>query len=258
MSASRASPPARCRPRRALAWHDVRHWSLTGSWGVAYRMPTVTELYQAITTGTTLTVPNPNLKPERANSYELAAERHTDNGLVRLSLVRGRHHQCAAVAIRAAGAGLDHACSALCRMWTAPGARGLELVADQYDVFIPGLELMGSLTAVDGRTVQDNAFRRGGGQVHPQLPKLRANAVATYRLDDTGPSPWARAIATAASAPSTIPIPSPRPIRALPAISWWMRACATSWTRTGTCRWASTISTTTNISCSIPSRSAPS
>ena len=59
---------------------------MTGSWGVAYRMPTVTELYQAITTGTTLTVPNPNLRPERASSYELAAEQRSgDSGLVRLS-----------------------------------------------------------------------------------------------------------------------------------------------------------------------------
>ena len=72
-------------PKASLAWQVSDSWRLTGSWGVAYRMPTVTELYQAITTGAVLTVPNPNLKPERASSYELAAERRTDSGLLRVS-----------------------------------------------------------------------------------------------------------------------------------------------------------------------------
>ena len=63
-------------------------------------------------------------------------------------------------------------------------ARGMELVADQYDAFIPGLELSGSLTAVDGRTVRDSAFAAAVNKCIPQLPKLRANALATYRPDD--------------------------------------------------------------------------
>ena len=51
-------------------------------------MPTVTELYQAVTIGTILSVPNPNLKPERANSYELAAEYKKDDSDLRVSLFR--------------------------------------------------------------------------------------------------------------------------------------------------------------------------
>ena len=73
-------------PKASLAWQLSDHWKMTSAWGIAYRMPTVTELYQAVTTGTVLTVPNPNLKPERASSYELAAERRTDGVILRLSL----------------------------------------------------------------------------------------------------------------------------------------------------------------------------
>jgi len=62
--------------------------------------------------------------------------------------------------------------------------RGVEFVIDQYDVFIPGLELMGSLTAADGRIRQDNAFAAAVGKFIPGVPKLKANAVATYRPDD--------------------------------------------------------------------------
>ena len=150
-------------------------------------MPTVTELYQAITTGTVLTVPNPNLKPEHANSYELAAERKTDNGRVRLSLFRGGHHQRAAVAIGAAGAGLEPPCSALCRMWTAPGCAASNWWRTRTTSFFDGLELSGSLTYADGHIVKDTAFPAAVGKFIPQLPKLRGNAVATYRpewLDD--------------------------------------------------------------------------
>jgi len=62
--------------------------------------------------------------------------------------------------------------------------RGVEFVVDQYDDFIPGLELMGSLTAADGRIRQDVAFAAAVGKFIPGVPKLKANAVATYRPDD--------------------------------------------------------------------------
>src|SRR6185312_13425009 len=73
-------------PKVSLAWQVSDPWALTASWGGAYRMPTVTELYQTVTTGTILSVPNPDLKPEHANSYELAAERRTQDGQFRISL----------------------------------------------------------------------------------------------------------------------------------------------------------------------------
>jgi iron complex outermembrane receptor protein len=59
--------------------------------------------------------------------------------------------------------------------------RGFELVADRYDVIVPGLELSGSITYADGRTLADAAFPAAIGKLVPQLPKWRANAVATYR-----------------------------------------------------------------------------
>ena len=75
-------------PKASLAWAAWSDWTLSTSYGEAFRMPTVTELYQAITTGTQLTVPNPNLKPERADSYDLSAEYKSDQSGLRLSLFR--------------------------------------------------------------------------------------------------------------------------------------------------------------------------
>jgi iron complex outermembrane receptor protein len=170
-------------PKASLAWQISNNWSLTGSWGEAYRMPTVTELYQAITTGTTLTVPNPNLGPERANTYELAVQQRADNGFVRLSFFQ----EDIANALLSQSAPLVPGSNTLfsyVQNVDRTRARGMELVADQYDAFIPGLELMGSLTFVDGRIVRDTAFAAAVNKYIPQLPKLRGNVLATYRPSD--------------------------------------------------------------------------
>jgi iron complex outermembrane receptor protein len=170
-------------PKATLAWQISDRWKMTGSWGIAYRMPTVTELYQAITTGTVLTVPNPDLKPERASSYEIAAERRTGNSLIRLSLFE----EDIGNALLSQSAPLLPGSPTLfsfVQNVDRTRARGVEFLIDQYDAFVPGLELMGSLTAVDARITADSAFAAAVNKFLPQVPKLKANAMATYRLDD--------------------------------------------------------------------------
>ena len=163
-----ASPPAPCRPRRRWPGRFPSSWKMTGSWGMAYRMPTVTELYQAITTGTVLTVPNPNLKPEQASSYELAAEHQTDNGLVRAVAVRGRHQPTRCCRSRRRWCPARPPCSAMCRMWTAPGCAAWNWWSISMMSSFPGLELMGSLTAADGRIGKDTAFAAAVDKFIPQ------------------------------------------------------------------------------------------
>ena len=170
--------------KASLAWQISDHWSFTGSWGVAFRMPTVTELYQAITTGTVLTVPNPNLRPERASSYELAAERATENGRLRVTFFE----EDITSALLSQSAPLLPASNTLfsfVQNVDRTQVRGVEFFLDQYDVVVPGLEVMASLTAADGRIRQDNGIAAAVGKFIPGVPKLKANAVATYRPDDS-------------------------------------------------------------------------
>ena len=85
-------------------------------------------------------------------------------------------------------------------------------------------------------SVKDNAFAAAVGKFIPQLPKLRANAVATYRPDDD----WSLHPGRALQRPQ---LRHHRQFRShLPDLSGLcrlfrgrMRASATSWTRTGTC-----------------------
>ncbi len=125
-------------------------------------------------------MPNPNLKPEHARSYELAAERRTEGSRVRVSLFQ----EDISNALLSQSAPLVPGSNTLfsfVQNVDRTRVRGIELVADQKDVFLDGLNLSGSLTFTDGKIIKDTAFASAVGKFVPQIPKLRGTAVATYR-----------------------------------------------------------------------------
>jgi iron complex outermembrane receptor protein len=167
-------------PKASVAWDFADGWSARLSVGRAYRFPTVTELYQAISTGAVLTVPNPDLRPEAAWSSELALSRTTATGSVRLSLFTediddALISQTAPLVVGSPTLfsfvqNIDHVRS-----------RGAELVFRQDDLLIDGLSLSGSVTWVDPKITRDNAFQAAEGKQLPQVPNWRATLVATWR-----------------------------------------------------------------------------
>jgi iron complex outermembrane receptor protein len=178
LSASRFSPKA------TLRWTPDYHWRLTASFGEAWRFPTVTELYQAVTTGLTLSVPNPDLKPEHALSTELALERADSSGRVRLSLFT----EDLADALISQSAPLVPGSSTLFNYVQNIGrvrSRGAEVVFERRDVLVRGFDLSGSVTYVDSRITRDSAFAPAVGRRTPQIPRWRATVVATWRPAQT-------------------------------------------------------------------------
>jgi iron complex outermembrane receptor protein len=166
-------------PKATLAYAPSPDWIFKASVGVAYRFPTVTELYQAITTGTLLSVPNPNLRPEQAFSSELSAERLWTGGSVRVSLFDERMHNTLLSQTAPLLPGSNSLFSFVQNV-DRTHATGIEVVADQKDVFLQGLELSGWATYVEAKTDKDPAFPAAQGKDEPQLPRLRAAAVVTY------------------------------------------------------------------------------
>jgi iron complex outermembrane receptor protein len=170
-------------PKAVLSWAAAAGWTLKASAGVANRYPTVGELYQAVTTGAQLTVPNPNLKPERATSTELSAERQWSSGRMRLSLFSETLEN----ALLSQAAPLVPGSATLysyVQNIDRTRANGIELVAEEKDLMIHGLELSGWVTYVDAKTVKDTANATVVGKELPQVPKLRGSIVATYRPTD--------------------------------------------------------------------------
>lgn len=61
-------------PKVLLAYQATPELELFAQWSMAYRAPTINELYLNFTNGTFYTViGNPNLEPERANGFEIGA-----------------------------------------------------------------------------------------------------------------------------------------------------------------------------------------
>ncbi|MEA3062892.1 MAG: iron complex outerrane recepter protein [Sphingomonadales bacterium] len=166
-------------PKASLAWQPKGPWSVTLSAGQAYRFPTVQELYQAIATGPILSVPDPNLRPERARSAELAVKHEDGGGHVRLSLFGERIRD----ALLSQTAPLVPGSTALFSyVQNVPAVRtlGLELAFERSHVLVPQLQLSGSLTLADPKVVRDPAFPAAIGKDIPQVPRRRATLVATW------------------------------------------------------------------------------
>jgi iron complex outermembrane receptor protein len=163
-------------PKAVLAWAPADGWTLKGSVAIAYRFPTVTELYQAVTTGQTLSTPDPNLKPERALSSELSLERRWTGGSARVALFDERVRD----ALLSQTATLNGVDVKFVQNVDRTRATGVELVAEQHDAFIRGLDLSGWVTWLDTEIEKDAAFPAAVGKRLPQLPRWRGAVVATY------------------------------------------------------------------------------
>ncbi|MBC9031821.1 TonB-dependent receptor [Sphingomonas sp. JC676] len=169
-------------PKATVAWTPAENWSVRLSAGKAYRFPTVGELYQAVTTGPTMSVPDPTLRPEQAVSEELAIEHADRHGSVRLSLF----NESVEDALISQSAPLVPGSATLYNYVQNVGrtrARGLEFALDRRDV-VPRFDLAGSVTYTDAETREDAAFPAAVGKMLPSVPRWKASAVATWRPDD--------------------------------------------------------------------------
>ncbi|HTH95194.1 MAG TPA: TonB-dependent receptor [Rhodocyclaceae bacterium] len=174
-------------PKASLAWAATDNSQITASLGKAYRFPTVSELYQMVTTGTTLGVPNPNLRPERALSAELAYEYFVTGGKYRVSLFQENLSDALISSTGVLGSGF----ASFVQNVDSVRSRGVEITGRQNDVLLRGLELSGSVTYVNSVILSDPGFLNSSGiptniagKQTPNIPTWRATMVATYRPDD--------------------------------------------------------------------------
>lgn len=174
-------------PKASLAWAFADGWRASASIGKALRFPTVGELYQSVTTGPTYTQANPYLRPENVLSSELALERTTDAGRLRVSLFDERVRD----ALIAQTATLAGQVVSYTQNVDRTHQQGIELVGQRSDAFVSGLDLGGSVTYVSGKILADSSYvppastpgATAVGKRTPYIPDWRATLTATYRPD---------------------------------------------------------------------------
>ena len=165
-------------PKASIAWTIGSAWTLRGSFGEAYRYPTVGELYQVVTTPVAA-VPNPGLRPERALSEELALEHNDDRGTARLSLFNESIRD-ALIAQTGILPVVPAMVGTFVQNVDRTLARGVEVAAQRSEV-LPRIDLSGSVTYADAETRADAAFPAAVGHQLPSVPKWKATLVGTWR-----------------------------------------------------------------------------
>ena len=166
-------------PKAALAYQMAERTVLKGSLGRAVRYPTVGELYGATSGGALAFVNDPNLEPEKSWTSELSAEQDLGSGLARATLF---HEETKDALYSQQVPGTNPVVS---RVQNVDKVRttGLELAYSGQDVWIKGLELGGSLTFADSKTVENAAFPASVGKWQPRVPRWRSTVYATWRPD---------------------------------------------------------------------------
>lgn len=186
-------------PKGSFQWTPDDKWTVTASVGMANRFPTARELYNltSVTGSAPAANPNPNLRPEVALTKELTFERKIGgNGTARASLfdeeVRDAIISQSLYVTSGPVSTLTTGNVNVSRIRNT----GVELAASRDDVFVKGLELLGSVTYVNSRIISDPTWSPAGGnnldngiwsvsgKNVPYVPKWRWTGVATYRPDD--------------------------------------------------------------------------
>ncbi len=191
-------------PKAKFTWNTTERLKLGAAIGVAYRYPTVGELFKSYlnTQTNTLNIANPNLKPEEALSKEVSAEYFTKKGNYRLSFFQEEVNDAIFSQSLIAGNGT---------IQTAPtnvgktDAYGIEFSGQESDVGIDGLDLFGTATWTDARITDNRAadaalaatpisqaslasnphnYDPSTGKLMPRIPEWRASFGATYRIND--------------------------------------------------------------------------
>ena len=177
-------------PKLSLNFEPVPAWGFRAAFGKAYRFPTVTELYQQLTTTDFQAIQNnPNLKPEEIFSAELTAERRFLSGLVRASFFN-EHKYDALISQKTADTAK---CPSVVSGTTVCSytqnvdhirTYGAEFSTQWENIFISGLNLNANATFTDGKVLQDTLAPLNVSKNVPRLPKQLYKAVATYHVDN--------------------------------------------------------------------------
>jgi len=167
-------------PKISISFEPQPAWGFRASVGQAYRFPTVSELYQQVTSGTSLVENNPDLKTEEVISGEFTAERRFESGLVRASLfTENKYDALVSQTIPTGPSCLGTQCTFIQNV-DHIRTRGIELSTEWQDVMVHGLDLLGSVTLTEAEILRNDANPSIEGNKPLRIPKSMIKAVATY------------------------------------------------------------------------------
>jgi iron complex outermembrane receptor protein len=180
-------------PKAALSWQWLNDTVLKASLGRAVRMPTVGELYGATSTSNSRYINDPNLKPEKSWTSELTAEKDMGAALARLTFFAEQTRD-AIYSQTVYDAGANKNISRVQNVGRI-ATKGIESALSSEDWLVRGLDLQGSITYTESLIKSNDGFVTTPGDTigkwQPNIPRWRATALASYRLNES----WTGALA---------------------------------------------------------------
>lgn len=164
-------------PKLTLEYFADNAMILKASVGKAVRYPTVAELYMYSTTaGTSITNNDPNLKPEKAMSYELSAIKEYENGSTRLSFF---YENIKDTILSQTNNTVTPNITNLQNIDEIE-TKGVEVATQFTNALIDGLDLQGSATYTKSEIIKNSKRPSTEGNDFVNIPDWRISAVATY------------------------------------------------------------------------------
>ncbi|HEY9239717.1 MAG TPA: TonB-dependent receptor, partial [Burkholderiaceae bacterium] len=173
-------------PKAALSFQVGPELVLKAAIGRAVRMPTVAELYGAVSTATSQVVSDAGLRPEKSWTTELSVEQDLSGATLRgtFFIEQTRDALYSQTAFDAVANRNVTRIQNIGRIAT----RGLEAAFSGADVALKGLDLSGSVTYADSTIRANQGFVAVPGDTlgkrQPNIPRWRATALASYRVDE--------------------------------------------------------------------------
>ncbi len=167
-------------PKASLSFDAANDLTLRASIARAYRFPTVSELFQGQINGSSIVNNNPNLQPEDDLSKELAAEWAHGKGLYRLSLFQDDVKNT--IFSQTDTTVIPNVTSF--QNIGKVRSRGVELSYQGEDVFVRGLDLLGSVAYTQSKIIANAQNPATVGKYFYRIPLWRANLAATYHIGE--------------------------------------------------------------------------
>ncbi|MEX0619212.1 MAG: TonB-dependent receptor [Pseudohongiellaceae bacterium] len=168
-------------PKFSLAYQPTIDWRFAYSFGRAYRFPIVEELFSQYEAYNTISIANPELRPEAGVHHNMMIERAIPGGYVRVNLFQEIIDNVIESQAESLPGGLSvRTFIPLDEVAT----HGAELVVNSDDAFVSGLDVRFNLVYTGSEIVRNKPNPAIEGNVYPRMPEWRGNLLATYHLNN--------------------------------------------------------------------------
>ncbi|MDX1491053.1 MAG: TonB-dependent receptor [Pseudohongiellaceae bacterium] len=166
-------------PKFSVAYQANSDWSFAYAVGKAYRFPIVEELFSQYSAYNSVSVANPDLKPENGLHHNFMIERAIDNGVVRVNVFQESVKDVIESQSESLPGGLS------VRTFVPVDeieTSGIEFIANVDDALLADLDIRFNVAFTDSEIVKNQPDPSIEGNVYPRMPKWRGNLLATYHI----------------------------------------------------------------------------